>query len=211
MLEWVLQRSQPPDVSAREPATARIHSRYCSLPRATRTRNAVLMRTRLAAVAALSLVTLVGCSTPAPVVTPTAAPVTSPSATPEPEAAVPNELVVRGAGVELYDTDGTLVGSFIWADETETALEVLELAFGPAPAPGTRTGDGTHYADYDSYDFMGFIYFTATNLEKPRNEYFLPSSVQVDTGEPINGVRVRTLDQLAVGGTLADVLAASPR
>lgn len=169
------------------------------------------MRTRLAAVAALSLVALAGCSNPAPVATPTAAaPATSPSATPEPEDAVPSELVVRGAGVELFDTDGTLVGSFVWADETEVALEVLELAFGSAPAPGTRTGDGTHYADYASYDFMGFIYFTAINLEKPRDEYFLPSSVQVDTGEPINGVRVRTLDQLAVGGALTDVLAASP-
>ena len=166
----------------------------------------------LVALAALSLIGLTGCTTSAPVTTPTVAPTAEEPAgspTPEPEA-VPAELVVRGAGVELYDSEGTLISSFVWADETADQLDVLELAFGPAPTPGTRTGDGTHYADYDSYDFMGFTYFTAMNLEKPRNEYFLPSSVQVDTGEPINGVSVRTLDDLTVGGELADVLAASP-
>ncbi len=172
------------------------------------------MPRRLLALAALAVIGLTGCATPAPASTPTAAPVTetpSSTTTPEPVAApVPAELVVRGAGVELYDSEGTLIGSFVWADETADQLEVLELAFGPAPTPGTRTGDGTHYANYDSYDFMGFSYFTATNLQKPRNEYFLPSSVQVDTGEPINGVSIRTLDDLTVGGDLADVLAASP-
>ena len=170
------------------------------------------MPRRLLAVAALAVLGLTGCTAPAPVSTPTAAPrAEAPSSTPSPEPeAAPADLVVRGGGVELYDSDGALVGSFVWADETGTALEVLELAFGPAPAPGTRTGDGAQFATYDSYDFMGFTYFTATNLEKPRNEYFLPSSVQVDTGEPINGVSIRTLDNLTVGGDLADVLAASP-
>ena len=171
------------------------------------------MTRRLLAIAALAVFGLSGCTAPAPATSSTAAPVAAlPSSTPTPDpvAPVPAELVVRGAGVELYDSDGALVGSFVWADETAEALEVLELAFGPAPTPGTRTGDGTHFANYDSFDFMGFTYFTATNLEKPRNEYFLPSSVQVDTGEPINGVSIRTLDDLTVGGELADVLAASP-
>lgn len=168
------------------------------------------MRTRLAAVAALSLVALAGCSTPAPVVTPTAAaPAISPSVTPEPEVAVPSELVVRGAGVELYDTDGTLVGSFVWADETEAALEVLELAFGPAPAPGLNLGDGTHYADYETYDFDGLLYFSAIDLGKPRNEYFLPATVQIDAAE-IDGVSIRTVDGISVGGPGADVRALSP-
>lgn len=168
------------------------------------------MRTRLAAVAALSLVALVGCSNPAPVVTPTAAaPATSPSAAPEPEEATPSELVVRGAGVELYDTDGALVGSFVWADETETALEVLELAFGPAPIPGLNVGDGTHYADYETYDFGGLLYFSAIDLGKPRNEYFLPATVQVDAAQ-IGEVSIRTVDGLRVGGSGADVRALSP-
>ncbi len=165
------------------------------------------------ALAALAVVGLTGCaaSTPSsPATVSPAAEAPASSATPESEAPVPAELVVRGAGVELYGSDGVLMGSFVWADETETALEVLELAFGPAPTPGTRTGDGFHYANYDRYDFMDFSYFTATNLEKPRDEYFLPSSVQVDTGEPINGVSIRTLDDLRVGGTLAQVLALSP-
>jgi len=169
------------------------------------------MTIRLATLAALIMVGLAGCASPTPLSTPTAAPpVIEPSETATPDPVVPAELVVRGAGIELYDSEGTRIGSFIWADETAVALEVLELAFGPAPTPGTRTGDGTHFANYDSYDFMGFSYFTATNLDKPRNEYFLPSSVQVDTGEPINGVSIRTLDNLAVGGVLAEVLALSP-
>lgn len=168
------------------------------------------MTSRLFALAALAVLGLTGCASP--VTTPTTAPtVVEPSSTPSPEPeAVPAELVVRGGGVELYDSEGALVGTFIWADETETALEVLELAFGPAPPPGLREGDGTHYADFASYDFMGFIYFSAVGLEKPRNEYFLPSIVQVDTGEPINGVSIRTVDDLTVGGDLADVLAAAP-
>ena len=170
------------------------------------------MTRRLLAFAALAVIGLAGCATPEPVAAPTVAPVaTAPSSTPSPDPEpVPADLVVRGGGVELYDSEGTLIGSFVWADETAEALEVLELAFGPAPAPGTRTGDGTHFANYDSYDFMGFTYFSATNLEKPRNEYFLPSSVQVDTGEPINGVSIRTVDDLRVGGTLAQVQALSP-
>ncbi len=171
------------------------------------------MPRRLLTIAALAVLGLTGCAPPAPTTSPTAAPAAeAPSSTPTPEpvAAVPAELVVRGAGVELYDSEGTLVGSFVWADETEDALDVLELAFGPAPVPGTRTGDGTHFANYDSYDFGGFLYFTATNLEKPRNEYFLPSSVQLDISAPVNGVSIRTLDGFSVGGTLAEVLAASP-
>lgn len=170
------------------------------------------MPRRLLALAALAVIGLTGCATPVPSTTPTAAPaVDEPSSTPAPEPeAAPADLVVRGGGVELYDSEGALVGSFVWADETETALEVLELAFGPAPTPGLREGDGTHYADFATYDFMGFIYFTAVDLEKPRDQYFLPSIVQIDTGEPINGVSIRTVDDLAVGGDLAAVLAASP-
>ncbi len=170
------------------------------------------MPRRLLAIAALAVIGLSGCAAPVPGTTPTATPEAEPSSTPSPEPeAVPADLVVRGGGVELYDSEGTLVGSFVWADETETALEVLELAFGPAPTPGLREGDGTHYADFATYDFMGLIYFTAVSLEKPRDEYFLPSIVQVDTGEPINGVSIRTVDDLAVGGDLAAVLAASPQ
>lgn len=172
------------------------------------------MPRRLLALAALAVIGLTGCATPAPASTPIAAPATvAPSSTPTPQPTAspqPAELVVRGAGVELYDSEGTLIGSFVWADETADALEVLELAFGPAPTPYLRTGDGTHFANYDAYDFQGFVYFTATNLQKPRNEYFLPSSVQVDRNLPLNGVLIRTVDGLSVGGTLAEVLAASP-
>jgi hypothetical protein len=170
------------------------------------------MSRHLLALAALAVIGFTGCAAPVPVSTPSAAPEAEPSSTPSPEPeAVPADLVVRGGGVELYDSEGTLVGSFVWADETEAALEVLELAFGPAPSPGLRVGDGTHYADFATYDFSGLIYFTAVSLEKPRTEYFLPSIVQVDTGEPINGVSIRTVDDLTVGGDVADVLAASPQ
>ncbi len=180
-----------------------------------RRRDAVLMPRRLLALAALAVLSLTACAAPAPSSTPAAAPAAAsatPSPTPTtPSTPVPAELVVRGAGVQLYDSAGSEIGAFAWADETATALAVLELAFGPAPAPSIRAGDGTHYADYEAYEFPGgFTYFTAIDLEKPRAEYFLPSSVQVDTGEPINGVSIRTFDGLQVGGTLAEVLALSP-
>lgn len=154
---------------------------------------------------------LTGCTPTSP--TPTSAPTTEPKPVDDPTAAptpTPAELVVGGGGVELYDSEGTLIGSFIWSDETDDSLEVLELAFGPAPEPGLNPGDGGHYADYATYDFAGVIYYTAVNLEKPRDEYFAPATVQIDTGEPINGVRVLTTDGLRVGGTLDEVLALSP-
>jgi hypothetical protein len=172
------------------------------------------MPRRLLAIAALAVIGLSGCATPAPVSSPAASPASeAPSSppSPEPDEVNPAELVVRGAGVELYGSDGQLISSFVWADETETALDVLELAFGPSPEPTLREGDGTHYADFAVYDFSGVTYFSAVNLEKPRTEYFLPSIVQIDTGEPINGVSIHTIDDLTVGGDLAEVLAASPQ
>jgi len=169
------------------------------------------MTIRLATLATLAMLGLAGCASPTPLSTSTAAPpVIEPSATATPDPVVPSELVVRGGGVELYDSEGTQIGSFVWADETAVALEVLETAFGPAPVPSIRTGDGTHYADFEAYDFSGIIYFSAIGLEKPRVDYFLPSSVQVDTGAPINGVSIRTSAGLQVGGTLAEVLALTP-
>ncbi|MFM2352684.1 MAG: hypothetical protein RLZZ608_90 [Actinomycetota bacterium] len=170
------------------------------------------MRSRLLAVSLLATLCLTGCAGPAPeaATSPTATPSTTPTPTPTPEDPVPADLVVRGLGVELYDSEGELVGSFIWSDETTTALSVLELAFGPAPAPGFQAGDGTHIADFDTYDFGGIVYGTAAGLTKPRTEYFLPSWVQVSTGSPINGVSISTIEGLHVGSPLADVLALSP-
>lgn len=173
-------------------------------------------RTLLALVsaAALAAVALTACAGPAPAAAPSSAPPAAAAPTPSastPPAAVPAELVVTSSGVELYDSVGALVDSFEWPDETADALAVLELAFGPAPAPTVRIGDSGHYSDVEEYAFAGgFTYFSAINLGKPRDEYFLPSSVQVDTGEQINGVSIRTADGLQVGGTLADVQALAP-
>lgn len=116
-------------------------------------------------------------------------------------------LVVRGGGIELYDSNATLIDSFLWSDETAEALAVLELAFGPAPVPGVREGDGSHYPDYDTYDFGGFVYGTAVGISKPRTEEFLPSWVNVTTRAPINGVSIYTVDGLHVGTPLEQVLA----
>ncbi len=168
----------------------------------------------LAALATMAALTLAACVPATPAVAPSSSPPSSPSNTPTsapPAAPVPAELVVTSTGVELYDSSGARVDGFTWPEETPDALAVLERAFGPAPAPSIRAGDGGHYADYEAYAFAGgFTYFSAINLGKPRDEYFLPSSVQVDTGEPINGVRIRSADGLRVGGTLADVQALAP-
>jgi hypothetical protein len=172
------------------------------------------MLSRILPLALIATLALSACSTPVPVASPSAAAASSsatpsPTSTPEPEP-VPAELVVRGAGVELYDSEGAVIGSFAWADETATALAVLELAFGPAPAPTLTPGDGTHYADFDTYDFGGLTYLTAVSLEKPRTEYFLPSAVWVTSNSPINGVNIRTHDDLQVGDGLAEVTALAP-
>lgn len=173
-------------------------------------------RTLLALVsaAALAAVALTACAGPAPAAAPSSAPPAAAAPTPTAStapAAVPAELVVTSSGVELYDSVGALVDSFEWPDETADALAVLELAFGPAPTPTVRIGDSGHYSDVEEYAFAGgFTYFSAINLGKPRAEYFLPSSVQVDTGEQINGVSIRTAEGLQVGETLADVQALAP-
>ena len=168
------------------------------------------MRIGMLTIALLAAVGLAGCATSSPAAVPSPTATEAAPATPTPDEPVPADLVVRGSGVELYDSEGTLVGSFIWSDETVAALTVLELAFGPAPAPGFRAGDGTHVADFDTYDFGGIIYGTAAGLEKPRTDYFLPSWVEITSGVPINGVSIRTVDGLRVGDPLADVLALSP-
>lgn len=169
------------------------------------------MLSRLLPLATVAALALSACAGPGPVASPSAAP-TMATATPTPSSAPdegPAELVLRGAGVELYDSAGTLLGSFVWADETAVALAVLERAFGPAPAPVINQGDGTHYADYEVYDFSGVLYFSAVGLEKPRDEYFLPATVQVDVAE-IGSVSIRTVDGIRVGVPGADVLALSP-
>jgi len=174
------------------------------------------VKTLAAPIALLVALALVGCSTPTPASTPTAAPSPTPTETrsaeptTEPEA-VPAELAIGNRGVQLYDSDGAEIGAFAWADETTTALAVLEQAFGAAPAPTISPGDGTHFADYEVYTFPGGVtYFTAINLEKPRAEYHLPSTITIDGAGVINGITVRTTQGLQVGGTLAEVLAASP-
>ncbi len=130
--------------------------------------------------------------------------------TAEPEA-VPAEVVIGNRGVQLYDSTGAEIGAFAWADETATALAVLEQAFGAASPPTITPGDGTHFADYQVYAFAGGVtYYTAINLEKPRAEYHLPSSVVVEAPGPTGRVTVRTTDGVRVGGTLAEVLALSP-
>jgi len=124
---------------------------------------------------------------------------------------VPAELVISTVGVQLYDSEGTEIGAFAWADEATTALPVLETAFGDPSATGLVPGDGSHYADYETYTYTGgFMYYTAINLGKPRSEYHAPSSVRVDASGPINGVVVRTSRDLKVGSPLAHVLALSP-
>lgn len=143
-----------------------------------------------------------------PSTTPSAS--SSPDATAEPEA-VPAELAIGNRGVQLYDSDGAEIGAFAWADETTTALAVLEQAFGAAPTPTINPGDGTHFADYEVYTFAGGVtYYSAINLEKPRAEYHLPSSIIIEAAGPINGVAFRTTQGLQIGGTLAQVLALSP-
>ncbi len=177
------------------------------------------MLTRTLSLAVVMMVALTACTAPAPA--PSAAPTTATSptsaaSTPTPTAsadpvAVPAELVVSTLGVQLYDSEGTEIGAFAWADEATTALAVLEIAFGAPSATALVEGDGTHIADYETYTYSGgFTYLSATNLGKPRSEFHLPSAVQIDTGSAINGVTVRTTRDLRVGGTLAQVLALSP-
>jgi hypothetical protein len=173
------------------------------------------MLSRILPIALIATLALTACSSPAPVATPSAGAASSsstpsPTPTPEPEA-VPAELVVLNVGVQLYDSEGTEIGAFSWADEATRALDVLEVAFGEPVSTGLIPGDGTHTADYETYTFEGGLtYYTAINLEKPRNEFHAPSIVRVDPSTDDVGVTIHTPQGLEVGGTQAEVLALSP-
>ncbi len=124
---------------------------------------------------------------------------------------MPAELVVLNVGVQLYDSEGTEIGAFGWADEATRALQVLELAFGAPVSTGLIPGEGAHTADYETYTFEGGLtYYTAVNLGKPRNEFHTPAIVRVDPSTDDTGVDIQTPQGLQVGGTLAEVLALSP-
>ncbi|MFM2352685.1 MAG: hypothetical protein RLZZ608_91 [Actinomycetota bacterium] len=173
------------------------------------------MLSRILPVALIATLALSACAAPAPVASPSAAAASSssapsPTSTPEPEP-VPAELVVLNVGVQLYDSAGTEIGAFAWADEAPRALEVLELAFGAPVSTGLIPGEGAHTADYETYTFEGGVtYYTAINLEKPRNEFHAPSIVRVDPSTDDVDVTIRTPQGLEVGGTQAEVLALSP-
>jgi hypothetical protein len=173
------------------------------------------MLSRILPLALIATLALSACSTPTPAASPSAAAASSsstasPASTPEPEP-VPAELVVLNVGVQLYDSEGTEIGAFAWADEAPRALDVLELAFGAPVTTGLIPGDGGHNADYETYTFKGGLtYFTAINLEKPRSEFHAPSIVRIDPSTDDVDVTIRTPQGLEVGGTQAAVLALSP-
>ncbi len=168
---------------------------------------------RLTATLALAAVALAGCAS-SPSAGPAAAPAPSssaPSASPSPqvEETSPAELVIRGWGVELLDDESDVMASFVWADAPDEALAVLEMAFGPAPDPYIEPGDGTHIADFESYDFGGLIYQTAL-IEKDREDYFLPSIIRITSSGPVNGVSLAAPGGLAPGDSLDRALALEP-
>lgn len=168
---------------------------------------------RLTATLALAALALTGRAS-SPPAGPAAAPQPSSSApsespSPEVEEQSPAELVVRGWGVEILDEESDVMASFVWADAPDDALAILEMAFGPAPDPYIEPGDGTHIADFESYDFGGLIYQTAL-IENHREDYFLPSVLRITASGPLNGVRLAAPGGLAPGDSLDSALALEP-
>ncbi len=170
-------------------------------------RPTLLVALAVAAAAALTACapTSSGPARPTPAST---APASTPAPTPDqgPSAAA---VVVDGDGFDVVDTAGVVVFEHAWADEVDPAVAALTDAFGSVAETSFEDGDDTHVADYDVYTWGGFALGDAVGLEQPREDYFLPSWVRVETAA-VGDVAIRSRSGLGVGSSVAEVAAVEP-
>jgi hypothetical protein len=157
---------------------------------------------------------VVGCTGPssaspsgtlAPSPTASPAPTPTPTPTPEPEAA--GSIVVRAGGFDIVGESGTVLFRHDWPDEVAPAVAELSEVFESEPAVGERQGDNTHFPDYRLYEWSGFELRDAVDLQRPRDEYFASSGVDIDVAA-VNGIDLVTESGLRVGSTFDEVAAA---
>lgn len=144
-------------------------------------------------------------STPSP-----AAPTPAPSET-QTEDPMASEVVLGAGGFTIVADDGSELYAYGWRDDAEAAVAALTDAFGFEPSESVYEGDGTHFPDYSSYVWEGFMFrdMIVTEDGKPRDEYFVPSYVSV-TANAVGDVAVTPEFDLAIGLAADDVRALGP-
>lgn len=160
---------------------------------------------------ALTAVALAGCSAN-PLAPASPSPGESPvesSSTPDPTGPETVEIIVDGSGFSLVDADGATTFTHLWPDEVAPAVAALAEAFGADPVMSLRDGSGGHFADFDLYTWGDFTLGDAVGLEKSRDDYFLPSLVEV-TAPEIEGIAVRSASGPTVGSPVAEVALVTP-
>lgn len=175
------------------------------------------------AIAAVIAIVLLLNRAPAPAAAPGAGSPTPEASTPSPAAPTPApsetqtedptaSAVLLGAdGFTIVADDGSELYAYGWRDDAEAAVAALTDAFGSEPSESVYEGDGSHFPDYTSYDWEGFLFrdMIVTEDGKPRDEYFVPSYVSVTANE-VGDVAVTPEFDLAIGLTADDVRALGP-
>lgn len=122
-----------------------------------------------------------------------------------------SEVVLGADGFSIVADDGSELYSYGWRDDAEAAVAALSDAFGSEPSESVYEGDGSHFPDYTSYDWEGFMFrdMIVTEEGKPRDEYFVPSYVMT-TVNAVGDVAITPEFDLAIGLTADEVRALGP-
>ncbi|TFD28359.1 hypothetical protein [Cryobacterium cryoconiti] len=144
--------------------------------------------------------------TPSPTATPETATATATESAP-PAAARVTDLVLSSTSIEFRDASGTAQSTFDYFQPPDELVSALTLALGSAPTESTWGEDDNHpgvtYAwdDFAIHDFDRVVNGETLNCPS--------SSFGVET-EALNGVRIRTVDGIAVGDNAAEIAARYP-
>lgn len=122
-----------------------------------------------------------------------------------------SEVVLGADGFTIVADDGSEVFAYGWRDEAGGAVAALTDAFGAEPSESVYEGDGTHFPDYTSYDWEGFMFRDMIVSEggKSRDEYFVPSYLMITTNA-VGDVAITPEFDLAIGLTADEVRALGP-
>lgn len=175
------------------------------------------------AIAAVIAIVLLLNRAPAPAAAPGAGSPTPEATTPSPPAPTPapsetqtedptaSEVVLGAGGFTIVADDGSELYAYGWRDDAAAAVAALTDAFGSEPSESVYEGDGTHFPDYSSYVWEGFMFrdMIVTEEGKPRDEYFVPSYVMV-TANAVGDIAVTPEFDLAIGLTADDVRSLGP-
>lgn len=164
-----------------------------------------------ALIGALSVFTLSGCAPAAPTAEPDptlASPTESTTPEPEPTVAepVPTTIVISAASISVFDETSTLIIDLPYDGGGELAAGMLTDVLDETPSVVSYESDSCQAAG-STYSWGGLSIFTSGTIIKAPGAAF---TVQASSSETPAGVQVFGPNDLQVGASLADVVAADP-